>query len=516
MFSWQLLLKDKRQLVKWLFVILVPTLLVAGFIGATSHMAQHASKLQVAVVNQDQSAKYQGKTQNVGKNFAEVLQKSKTLSFVTYSTPEKANDALHTGRVSGVVILPKSLTQDVSEFKKTGKSVTIKQIIASGQSQFASQYVQHELDNVLNRENARLMMGVSNDSVLKNLTTQSQNLSQESSDLQLNLQAIGNGIDTDNAEELQEKATDVANKMANYSAQMNDAVQANDTAKIQEMAVAMNDLSYTMQTSVVGGIGNIAASLNTTKALSDKSGIIQSSAKTLKKGQTSIADKLQKMSGEQADNKETSPLTQLLVFDRQDVQPIRQSGQTILPNILVIGVTLLAILFGLLLPMKPVKQEALALEQWWENFQVAGLLNAIAVALMVASGIFWHVSLFNFWVIVGITIVASWAMMSIIWYLKEWLGQLGWWLGTTILTLQTIFAVTTVPQSMTTGIFNYFYNIWPLSALNHVVRQLIFGGNIQQNVIILVIWFLAITILLVTYYRMKQRQNFKAMMADEA
>ncbi|MFR8086586.1 MAG: hypothetical protein ACLU6U_05650, partial [Leuconostoc gelidum] len=111
--------------------------------------------------------------------------------------------------------------------------------------------------------------------------------------------------------------------------------------------------------------------------------------------------------------------------------------------------------------------------------------------------------------ITAVTLLASWAMMSIVWYLKQVLGQAGWWLSSIFMTIQAIFSVTAGPKVMSTNLFNLLQSIWPLTALNQAINHVIFGGKVQQSVAILVLWLLVFTILLVTYYRIKQRQNLK-------
>jgi len=248
--------------------------------------------------------------------------------------------------------------------------------------------------------------------------------------------------------------------------------------------------------------------------LSDESGIIQSSAKKIQKGQSDIAGKLKDTLGDQESSKNSSPLSQMMVFDMTDMQPVKQDGQLILPNLLAIGVTLLSVLFGLILPIKSTKSEMLALEQWWRNFQVGGIMSLVSVMLMTLSAVFWQVSLAKIFAITTVTLLASWAMMSIVWYLKQVLGQSGWWLSIVLMIGQLIFTVTSLPSSVSTTVFNVIRSLLPLTALKRAINQLIFGGNVQQNLAIIIIWLLIITILLVTYYRVKQRQNLKEILVD--
>ncbi|WP_294975021.1 hypothetical protein [uncultured Leuconostoc sp.] len=514
MSSWQYLLKNKRQLVKWLVAAIIPVVFVTGFLVTMGHTTQQASRLKVAVVNLDDGSRYRGKQQNIGIDFSRRLHNQKTFIAVNYPTKKQATSALRDGKINAIVVIPAALTSQLSDFQKSGKTVNLQQIIASGQSQFASQYLQRQLTQALHRENALLMVGTANSSMLKNLANQSQHLSQQANDLQTNLQAVGNGIDAQTASDLQSTAQEETAKLASYSAQLNDAISAGDTTKISKMASAINDVSYTMQTSVVGGISNMAANLNNTKSLSDESGIIQSSAKNIQQGQSDIAGKLKDTLGDQESSKNPSPLSQMMVFDMTDMQPIKQDGQRILATLLVIGVTLLSILFGLVLPIKSTKPEMLALEQWWRNFQVGGIMSVMSAMLMTVSAVFWQISLEKIFAITTVTLLAAWAMMSIVWYLKQVLGQSGWWLSIVLMIGQLIFTVTSLPSSVSTTTFNVIRSLLPLPALNRAINQLIFGGNVQQNVAIITLWLLSVTILLVTYYRVKQRQNLKEILTD--
>lgn len=502
MFSWQSLFKNKRQLVKWLVATITPVILVIGMLGVLGHQNQQAAKLRVAVVNQDRGGQYQAQQRNIGADFSKLLHQDSTLTAVDYRSVTQAKAALRAGKVNSVVMMPATLTQQLADFQQTGQVVPISQWLASGQNPFAAQYLTQALTAALSCQNNVLLVGPANNTALKKVAQQSQQLSQQADDLQVNLQVVGDRIDAQSASDLKDNANDAVAKLANYSAQLNDAVNAGDTAKIQAMAVAINNLSYTMQTTIVGGIGTISANLSQAKALSDKSGTIQAGANTLQQGQADVASQLNSMLGEQSNQHDASPLTQMMRFQTTDLQPIKQTGQVLLPQLLVVAVTVLASLFGLLLPLKATRQEALALEQWWENFQLAGVFSLVAVGLMVGSGPFWHVTIGNFWLMAGATLLAAWAMMSLVWYLKQWLGQPGWWLSMVLLVLQAVFV-------LSLGAGQTLSTVVPLAALYRVTVAIIFGGAVQQDLLILALWWLVLTILLVSYYRMQQRQSFK-------
>ena len=165
---------------------------------------------------------------------------------------------------------------------------------------------------------------------------------------------VGNAIDTDTAKDLQTDASDLATQLATYSVELNTAISNSDTDKIKEAAAKINDVSYKMQTTVVGGISNIVVNLNNTQALSQKSGIIQTEATSVKNGQTAISNKLKSLLGDKSET--TTSLTQMLTLNITDIKPVKNDGQVILPQVLAVGVTVMAILFGLVLTIKPEKE----------------------------------------------------------------------------------------------------------------------------------------------------------------
>lgn len=508
MLGWQAVLGNKRILGKWLVAVVLPVLLIGGYLGATSHSNQKTDRLVVAVINQDKAASLNGKNQRFGDTLQQQLKESKHFKTSTYQSTWAAKLALKQGRISAMIEIPTSLTTQLADYKKSGKSGTVNVTVATGNSQYATQYIEDQINAIVAIANNKLSLGNTSDSTLSKLSSQSQNLAKQTKDLQTNLQAVGNSIDADAANDLQSNAADLITDLSTYSAQLNDAVNAGDKTKIQSLAVEINNISYKMQTTIAGGIGSLATNLSSTKALSDQSGVIQSSAKNINSGQQEISSQLKSLLSNQPDK--NTALTQMLMLKTTDIKPIKTQGQVLMASLLVVGVSMMSVLFGLLLPVKPTKTDALALEQWWENFQIGGLLSILGSILMVGSAFLWHVNIGNFWYLTGITLLSQWSMMSLVWYLKQWLGQSGWWLSTVLLAIQTVFVVPNDPILLQDSIFAFIRPFWPLSALKNAVNSLVFGGNdIEPNVMILIIWLLALTILLVTYYRVKQRKNLK-------
>ena len=117
MFSWQSLFKNKRQLVKWLVATITPVILVTGMLGVLGHQNQQATKLRVAVVNQDRGGQYQDQQRNIGADFSKLLHQDTALTAVDYHSVAQAKAALRAGKVNSVVMMPATLTQQLADFK---------------------------------------------------------------------------------------------------------------------------------------------------------------------------------------------------------------------------------------------------------------------------------------------------------------------------------------------------------------------------------------------------------------
>lgn len=516
MLGWKTVLDNRRAVYGWLLALIVPTLLVGGWLGVTSHVAQHTNRLKVAVVNQDSGAKYQGKNQNIGAQLSQGLMAQKQLDFVSVNTVKQARQKLEQKQVSAVLVWPENTTQRLSEFKHSGKPIVVQQYIDSGRNAFATEQIQRRLTNIVTGLSEQLLMGNTGASTLENLVKQSGQLQDEANDLQTNLRAVGRNLDTDKAADLQKDATDTANDLAQYSSALNAAVASDDKEKMSELATKINTLSYKMQTDIVSSIAGIATSLDDTKMLSSQDSVIQAGAKTIADGQNGIQKSLKTMLGQQADNQDANGTNQMIAMHTVDQRPIKQSGQVTLPTITAIALTIQAILFGIILRVSHVKAETLALEQWWQTFRVVGLLSLISAVVMGALPLLWHISLENIWLLMGINVISLWLLTSIVWLFKHYLGQIGWWLATVLLTIQTFMATDLYHLAILDKPFQLLHQLLPLHQIQSAIQSAVFGGEVTNDILIVIIWLLVLTMLIVISYRVHQRAVWNKTLATDA
>ncbi|MGX7051312.1 YhgE/Pip domain-containing protein [Leuconostoc palmae] len=507
MLTWRNLIQNKHQLIKWLWAVAIPAVLVIGVLITNGHRTQQAKNFSLGVINLDQGADYQGKKQRIGNKLQRDFQENHDFKVKSYATEKNLKKAVLQGDITAAVIIPKNLTQQLAEFQQHGETVRLPLFLAMGNNAFAGEYLQRVLNQTLTRESSMLSLGTDNGSTLKNIAAKSQELSEQTDNLQSSLQSVGSSLDAENASDLRDTASDTATKLASYSAQLNDAVNAGDTTKIQAMAVAINNLSYTFQSDIVNGISNIASSLNQTKALSDNNGAIQSSVKKIKSQQSALSDKLNELFGDTDSDTKSSPLTQMLVFDITDLKPIKQDGQILLPMVIVSSVIIFTVLVGILLPVTTTKLDGLALKEWWQTFSVIGSFTLLASLLIVSTTLMLHVTVNNVFLLTIAIILATLASITLTWYLKQWLGQVGWWLSVSFMIGQAILANISVVSNQW---LSYLQGMLPLSVLGHVIRAIVFDNNVQQDFLILILWCVLLTIVLVSYYRMKQRQYLKS------
>lgn len=184
MLGWQTVFGNKRILGKWLLAVILPVLLIGGYLGATSHSNQKTDRLVVAVINQDKAASLNGKNQRFGDTFQQQLKESKHFKTSTYQSTRVAKQALKQGRISAIVEIPAALTTQLANYKKSGKSGTVNVSVATGNSQYGTQYIENQINAVVALANNKLSLGNTSDSTLSKLSSQSQNLAKQTKDLQ--------------------------------------------------------------------------------------------------------------------------------------------------------------------------------------------------------------------------------------------------------------------------------------------------------------------------------------------
>ena len=103
--EWKGLFQNKLMLLVIIAIIAIPTIYTTLFLGSMWDPYGNVDKLPVAVVNQDQKIKYEGKTLNVGKELVDNLMDNASMKFEEV-TKEEAEQGIKDGKYYMVITIP--------------------------------------------------------------------------------------------------------------------------------------------------------------------------------------------------------------------------------------------------------------------------------------------------------------------------------------------------------------------------------------------------------------------------
>ena len=111
--EWKRLFQNKLMLLVIIAIIAIPTIYTTLFLGSMWDPYGNVDKLPVAVVNQDQKIKYEGKTLNVGKELVDNLMDNASMKFEEV-TKEEAEQGIKDGKYYMVITIPNVFSKNAS------------------------------------------------------------------------------------------------------------------------------------------------------------------------------------------------------------------------------------------------------------------------------------------------------------------------------------------------------------------------------------------------------------------
>ena len=111
--EWKGLFRNKFMLLAIIAVIAIPTIYTTLFLGSMWDPYGNVDKLPVAVVNEDEKIKYEGKTLNIGKELVEKLENNNSMKFQEV-TKQEAKEGLKNGSYYMVITIPKDFSKNAS------------------------------------------------------------------------------------------------------------------------------------------------------------------------------------------------------------------------------------------------------------------------------------------------------------------------------------------------------------------------------------------------------------------
>ena len=112
--EWKYLIKHKFMIIVFAVMIFIPSIYSVTFLKSMWDPYEELQDLPVAVVNDDQSTTYQGKSLAVGKDLTKNLKQSKAMNFHILNSSATANKGLASGKYYMVITIPKDFSKNAT------------------------------------------------------------------------------------------------------------------------------------------------------------------------------------------------------------------------------------------------------------------------------------------------------------------------------------------------------------------------------------------------------------------
>ncbi|HEY4399374.1 MAG TPA: YhgE/Pip family protein [Lactobacillaceae bacterium] len=497
MLGWQLQTQSKQKLKQLTMVVLVPIVVLTLLLWAFWQPTARQHLLQVAVVNQDKTVKINGKQQQFGETLLTTLQKSQTLTFKT-ATAKQAQAGLKNGRYVAVITAPKTFSQAINQYAKTGQSAPLTVNFNSAQSPAQTQIAQTAIVKAINTLNAQLLTRSDSTAALQKSAKTSSSLSDTAKTLLGSVQSVNSQVpDNQTLQGIADDTSSYGTDLANLVSQLNTAIANDDQTQVSALAVKIQTIGYELQTSHQSAVNTLIAALQTIGSYTDAQSPLQQNAKALQSSNGSLATAL---TGTASDltPKNTTAIVSLKTTDTMKVTAL---GAQILPALILGALVALSLL---VLARYQVRisawHEQLVLEQWWGHFQVLGAISGVSalVLLGIGTGFGWR----GDWAWSGLAVVLyGWFAVSLVWLSKFLLGNYGLLVSAGLFSIDFLLSNAWYPA----GLFSsWAQNVAELLPGNQMIAALR-GVAPAHNVGVLAVWLLVVTALLLTFYRSEQK-----------
>lgn len=149
--EWSALVKNKLLLVVLVAILLIPSIYAGLFLASMWDPYGELSKLPVAVVNQDQSVEYQGKTLHVGQDLAETLADDTSMDFQVMDE-QTADEGLKAGTYYMVITIPQDFSQNATTLMdEEPKQMTLHYTTNPGKNYISSKLSESAMKEVKNQ-----------------------------------------------------------------------------------------------------------------------------------------------------------------------------------------------------------------------------------------------------------------------------------------------------------------------------------------------------------------------------
>jgi YhgE/Pip-like protein len=510
MFGWQLQTQRPFYRSPIAAFVMIAVVLLGLALVVLSQPVQQPQRLQVAVVNADQTATIAGKKQVLGDSISARLQDSTAFKAVA-STQQKAQNGLGNGQYAAIITIPKNFSQTISQYAKTGKGAQLAVRYNSAHNPWQTGIVQQTLQPVLDDLNAQLLSSGNNREGLQKSVQNSTQSVTDAKTLQSGIAAIADQIPTnEQLRNITSTTRDYGHELADLSTQMNAAVASGNQAEISAIAVEMQTIAYQLQTTELANVNTLVSHLETIGQAAQRDGELQRAARDIVTANEEIAGTLGGQTGDLTPSAEATSIDRLVTLVEQDTaKSSARAGLQIMP-VLIAGTMALVALALVIWRQLRVSEltDRHVLEQWWGHFQVfaplvgiVGVLGWAVTALLQPMPHDWQA----LGLLLAITLLGGWVLVSLNWLLRLLLGQLGSVVAGILLVLQVLLSGAFVPLTYFGTFGAVIAQALPFTQMMLGMRQALSGIDATNAALILFIWLVVLTAALVTIYRLEQK-----------
>ncbi len=150
--EWKQLFQNKILMFILIVLLFVPSIYTTGFLGSMWDPYGKLSKLPVAVVNEDQSVAYRGKTLEVGEKLSNQLNKNDALGFQSVPSKKEAMASLKAGSYYMVIVIPKNFSKNATTLLQTHpEKMKLEYYTNPGKNYIASKMSESAMEKVKNK-----------------------------------------------------------------------------------------------------------------------------------------------------------------------------------------------------------------------------------------------------------------------------------------------------------------------------------------------------------------------------
>jgi len=443
--EFKFIFKNKMLIVSLIAIALIPLIYVALFVGSIWDPYDKTDQLEISIVNQDESAKLNGKEITIGDDLVNELKDNKDFKFQEVSRG-KASDELKKGSTVGTIIVPKDASKNATTLlDEKPKKINLETQVNPGSSYTGSQTAQKAIDSVTEtikddiRENYL-------DEIFAS-TKKSQDGYRDTSD------ALG-------------QMSDAESQLISGNQQVSDG--------LQQLAPSVGQPAQQL----LSGNEQVTDGLNQLKANND-----QLKAK-LDEAITSQQDASFESENEKALNNVTT-------VDENNPTEADKYGETIVPYMASVSLFVGAVSFSAIYPLrKTLNKNVLSIKQTLGKFLLY-LLQGSLSALFMSS---WVIFVFN----MSIDNVGEFLLVSFLWaiaaitittFLGLFLDRIGLFLSMLLLILQLSSSEGMFPIEMSADFFRWIHPFSPMSYAIQGYREAIFtnAGHFDFSFIVFIL-----------------------------